>query len=198
MSRTLAILLILMLVPQAVRAQSVLPIPLSVEVRLGAGMPVGDFAEREPGIRAETGPMLGAALGVHLTGRLALMGGYSRTSFACPRCAEQGLDDQVVDQGGDLALELVPARVRGTELWVRAGAVYHQIAFSGPAGDLYSDPAVGLQAGGGVHLRLVRGLRLSPGVQFRTFPAELELGSLGDQSVDVSHVLVDVGLSYRF
>lgn len=199
MKRSAVVLLLLLTTGTGASAQSLLPIPVSVEVRLGVGFPTGDFANREPGIQAESGLTLAAGAAVHVTRRLALFGGYSRTRFGCTRCAEQGLDTDVTDTGGDFGLQVIlPAPIRGLGPWIRAGGVYHQISFSGTQGELSSDPALGFEVGGGISLSLLRAFRLTPGVRYRTYSAELDLGGLGEETVDVSHVLVDVGLSYRF
>ncbi|HEV2150607.1 MAG TPA: hypothetical protein VGR37_24630 [Longimicrobiaceae bacterium] len=179
-------------------AQSLLPVPVSVEVRAGVGIPTGEFSEDDPGVGAEGGPAFGALLAVHVTSRLALVGGYSQARFDCPRCAQRGLEGTVVDQGGDFALQVTPARIGGLAPWIRAGGLLHQLTFTGTDGELSSDPALGLQVGGGVGLALPGALRLTPGVHYRTYAAELDLGELGNESVRVSHVLLDVGLSYRF
>lgn len=197
--RSAVVLLLLLISAPGASAQFLLPIPVSVEVRAGAGIPTGDFANREPGIQAESGLMVGAGAAVHISRRFALFGGYSRTRFGCPRCGEQGLDADVTDTGGDFGLQVIlPASIRGLGPWIRAGGVYHQISFSGTQGELSSDPALGFEVGGGISLSLLRVIRLTPGVRYRTYSAELDLGGLGEETVDVSHVLVDVGLSYRF
>jgi hypothetical protein len=196
-----AAVLFLLLLPAGTRplaAQSLLPLPLSLEIRGGVGIPTGELTESDPGVGAESGPMVGAALAVHLTPRLALVGGYSRTGFDCPRCAQQGLEGAVVDQGGDFALQLTPGAIGRLAPWIRAGGLFHQLTFTGTGGELSSDPAPGFQVGAGLGLSLAGVLQLTPGVHYRSYPAELDLGGLGDESVRVSHVLLDVGLSYRF
>ncbi|MEW5929141.1 MAG: hypothetical protein AB1941_16920 [Gemmatimonadota bacterium] len=193
--------LVLLLLPAAIRplsAQSLLPVPVSVEVRAGAGIPTGELGEDDPGVGAESGPAIGAGLAVHVTSRLALVGGYSRTRFGCPRCVQQGLEGTVLDQGGDLALQLTTAGIRGVAPWIRLGGVLHRLTFAGRGGELSSDPAPGVQLGGGVGFSLPGALWLTPGIHYRTYTAELDLGGLGGESVEVSHVLLDVGLSRRF
>lgn len=189
--------LLLLAAARSLPAQLPIP-PVSAEIRAGVAVPTGEFAEAEPGIGAESGPMVGAALVVHFTSRLALVGGYSLGWFGCPRCAQQGLEQTVMDQGADIALHLESPAWRGMIPWARAGGLLHHITFAGAGGELSSDFAPGYQAGAGVRLSLPGALQLTPGFHYRGFPAELDLGGLGGESVDVSHVLFDVGLSYRF
>lgn len=192
------VLLLLAAGTRPLPAQSLLPVPLSVEIRAGVGIPTGDLTEGDPGVGAESGPAVGAALAVHVTPRLALVGGYSQTWFDCPRCAQQGLEGTVVDRGGDFALQLTTGGIGGFAPWIRAGGLLHQLTFTGAGEELSSDAALGFQVGVGLGLSLPGALRLTPGVHYRSYPAELDLGGLGDESVRVSPILLDVGLSYRF
>jgi hypothetical protein len=195
--------LLLLLLPtfrvHPANGQTILPVPVSVEVRLGLGIPVGEFANREPGVEAEPGPMVGAGARVHLTPRVALLGGYSLTEFGCSRCARQGLDDGLRDEGADFALQVTfPVLSDRARPWFRGGGVFHQLTFTDGSESLSSDAAVGIQAGGGVSIALPFGLRLEPGLHFRSYSADLDLGGLPGETVDVRQLLLDLGISRRF
>lgn len=193
--------LLLLLLASGLRpasGQSVLPVPIALEVRFGGGIPTGDLANRSPGPEAEFGASLAGVVAVSLSSRIALFGGYGRTDFACGRCAEQGLDDRVVDEGAEAGVQLtLPGPFGRAESWLRAGGVYRQIRFGGTQGDLASEPAVGLQVGGGVALPILPRIWITPGVHFRAFSAELDLGGLPSESIDVAHFTVDLGLVFR-
>lgn len=190
---------LLVAAPGPASGQTLLPVPVSLEARLGVGIPTGSFADEEPGVKAEPGPMLGAGAVVHLTRALALVGGYDRISFGCSRCGQQGLEDRVVDEGADVALQLMlPLRVGSAEPWVRLGGLYRQLSFSAGEEQLSSESAAGFQAGAGVSFALLRRIRVGPALHYRSYSAELDLGGLPSETVDVSHILLDVGLSYRF
>jgi hypothetical protein len=172
-------------------------LPLSLEVRAGAGIPTGDFADRRPGVEAETGLAFAAGAVLHLSSAVGIYGQYNRTAFGCDNCAGAGLDDELVDAGGGFGIHAA-LPLAAFRPWIRAGGVYHELRFSGSEGELFSDPALGFQVGGGVSLPLIGGLRVLPGVHFRSYSAELDLGGLPSETVDVNQVVADLGLSYRF
>jgi opacity protein-like surface antigen len=192
-------LILLASAAQTAGAQRLPSLPISVEVRVGAGIPVGEFTEEDPGVGAEAGPAFSAGALVHMSDALSVYGAYSRTHFVCGACDAAGLDDQLVDAGAEFGVQaMLPVRLGGVSPWLRAGGVYRQLTFSGEGGRLSSDPGFGFEAGGGLSLAVTRSISIAPGVRFRTYAAELELGELPGQTVDVSQVLADVGFAYRF
>lgn len=196
--KTLLLLLALFAARDAA-AQPLAGLPLSLEVRLGAGFPTGDLAEDDPGIGAEAGPAFSAGARFHVTAGLAVYGAYSRTAFLCDACREGGIDDEVVDAGGEFGVQAsLPGRIAGVAPWIRAGGVYRQLTFAGDGGRLSSDAAAGWEAGAGLSVPLGRSLSISPGIRYRAYAAELDLGAAAGTTVDVSYLLADVGLAFRF
>jgi hypothetical protein len=179
-------------------AQRLPDLPISVEVRVGAGIPTGEFAEDEPGVGAEAGPAFSAGALFHVSNALSVYGAYSRTHFVCGACDAAGLDEQLVDAGAEFGVQVVPVRLAGVSPWVRAGGVYRQLTFSGEGDQLASDPGIGFEAGGGLSVAVTRSVSIAPGVRFRTYAARLDLGELPSRTVDVSQVLADVGIAFRF
>lgn len=189
----------LLCAPRNAATQRLPDLPLSLEVRLGAGIPTGDFANREPGIEAEIGPTFGVSAAFHATQVLAVYGGYSRTAFGCSRCASRGLDDSVTDSGFELGGEAAfPMRVARLRPWARVGAIYHELTFSGGGDQLSSEPSLGFEIGGGGAFAVLPALWITPGIRYRAYSAELDLGGFPGQTVDVSGIVLDVGLSLRF
>lgn len=173
-------------------------LPLSVELRGGAAIPTGEITEAAPGVGAETGPYFGIQAAVHVLPALSLYGGYGMSRFGCPRCGERGLDDEVVDDGFGVGVHAaLPLPLGGIAPWGEAGGVFHRLVFSGPGGDLSSDRAAGFRVGGGVEIPLGP-VRLTPGVHYSAYSAELDLGGLPSETVDVTHFTAAVGLRYRF
>lgn len=191
-------LILLASAAQAAAAQRLPDLPISVEVRVGAGIPVGEFAEDEPGVGAEAGPAFGAGALFHLSDALSVYGAYSRTHFVCGACDATGLDEQLVDAGAEFGVHAMPVRLGSVSPWLRAGGVYRQLTFSGEGGELSSDPGLGFEAGGGLSVAVTRSISIAPGVRFRTYAARLDLGDLPSRTVDVSQVLADVGIAFRF
>lgn len=194
--RVSAVLIPLLLFAAGAAAQTIPNLPLSVEVRLGGAFPTGELAEEELGPGAEPGPAFAAGALFHVTPRVALFGSYQRAVFDCASCGGTGLLDELIDEGagfgvqGSLPLPASP--------WVRLGGVYHELVFSATGADLASDAALGFQVGAGVTVPLLRGLRFVPGIFYRSYSADLNLGGLPSESVDVGVLLVDLGLAYRF
>ena len=59
------------------------------------------------------------------------------------------------------------------------------------------DEEVGFEVGGGVAIGVARNVRLTPGIGYRRYTAELN-GLLGDTELDVSYVTAGVGLNISF
>lgn len=181
---------------EAQRIPGLPSLPLSVEVRVGGAFPMGEFAEEELGVGAESGVAFAAGAAVHVTRRVALFANYQRAVFSCASCGGTGLLDELIDEGaafgvqGSLPLAASP--------WVRVGGVYHELVFSATGADLVSEAALGFQVGAGATVPLLGGLRFVPGVFYRTYSADLDLGGLPSRSVEVRALLLDVGLAYRF
>lgn len=178
-------------------AQWIPTLPVSVEVRAGAGVPVGDFSDVQSGVEAGAGPAASAGLVYHLSERFGVFAAYEWATFSCSRCAEFGLDDELVDRGAGFGLEAA-LDLGLLEPWLRAGGLYHTLRFSGLGGELDSESGFGFMAGAGAALGLPAVLRLTPGLFYRSYPAELDLGGLPARTLDVTHLRADVGLAYRF
>lgn len=196
LGRVVAVLMPLLLVTAGAAAQTIPSMPLSVEVRLGGAFPTGEFAEEELGPGAEPGVAFAAGVLFHATPRVALFASYQRAVFSCASCGDSGLLDELIDEGAGFGVQgSLPV---AASPWVRVGGVYHELVFSATDADLVSDAALGFQVGAGVGVPLLRGLRFVPGVFYRSYSADLDLGGLPSESVDVGVLLLDVGLTYRF
>ncbi|HEY0036632.1 MAG TPA: hypothetical protein VGB66_08095, partial [Longimicrobium sp.] len=191
-------LILLASAAQTAAAQGLADLPISVELRVGAGIPMGEFAEDDPGVGAEAGPAFSAGALFHVSKPLSVYGAYSRTHFVCGACDATGLDDQIVDAGAEFGVQATPVRLAGVSPWLRAGGVYRQLTFSGDGDELASDPGLGFEAGGGLSVAVTRSISIAPGVRFRTYAARLDLGELPSRTIDVSQVMADVGIAFRF
>ena len=182
-------------------AQRIPDLPLTLEVRLGAGAPTGDFADPAAGVDAEAGFGFEVGARLNVTPTVALYGAYQWMEFGCAECETAEIDGDVLDSGGEIGARAdLPFQRAGLAPWVRAGILFHELEFSGEGGSLRSDAAFGFGIGAGVAVPLQRGLTLLPGIHYRTYSADFEFEelSLRNLSTDVSHVTLDVGLAYRF
>lgn len=193
------VLLSMLLAGLSSRAEAQLArLPLAVEVRLGSGVPTGDFASRDPGI--EAGPGLAYSIGGVLD-VIPLLGVYAHVQqarFACAECGDAGVDETAMGNGVEAGVEArVPFRLGGVQPWVRGGVVRSTLRFSSGESSQTSEPGTGFALGAGVRLPLA-GIELSPGVRYQGYPAEFRFTNLSSRSVDVTHLTVDLGLLLHF
>lgn len=126
------------------------PLPLSVEVRLDAGIPVGDSGDLY-----ETGVGFGLRGALELTPGFAVYGGYSRFEF--------DVDDEIVPAGAEREAE-------GFELGgrVRMDSRYGSADPYLFLGALFHDDETGLEAGLGAEYAVSWELSVTPEVRYRT------------------------------
>lgn len=180
-----------------------LPSP-SVNVRVAAGVPSGDFTGRVSGIEAEAGISVGAGARVPVTPLLAVYGGVQYTRFGCGECADVGIDDTATDVSAEVGgYVTLPYRVGRFAPWASAGLLAGRLQLSG--GDsIWSDIGLGWSVGAGVSAPLGNNLTLTPGVYYRTYSANFEFDAdlfesgSPERTVDVTHFSLGVGLSYHF
>jgi opacity protein-like surface antigen len=148
MKKTLAILLAASALGAAPAAAQALPV--SVELRLDAGIPTGDAGDAY-----ETGVGFGVRASLDLAPTFAIYGGYSQFSFDA--------DDDAILAGGELEIE-------GFELGGRVGlgtggAVANPYAMLGA---LFHENDTGLEAGLGADYAVSYNLSVTPEVRYRT------------------------------
>jgi len=89
--------------------------------------------------------------------------------------------------------------MQSTAGWLRAGGLYDHAEIENTAGDIVADSGheFGWEAGAGLSVPIGERLALAPGVRYRTFSANVDVGE-GTTSVDLTYVAVEVGLSWSF
>ena len=148
MKKTLALLLAASSL--AVAAPAAAQLPVSVELRLDAGIPTGDAADV-----VDTGVGFGVRASLDLAPTIAIYGGYSQFRF--------DFDDDTVLGGGDIELE-------GFELGGRVGLGTGG-AVANPyfmLGALFHEDETGLEAGLGADYAVSYNLSVTPEVRYRT------------------------------
>jgi len=83
--------------------------------------------------------------------------------------------------------------------WVRAGALYQHLELENAKGSIVSSSNhdFGWEIGAGVRMATASRLAITPGVHYRTFATDLDLGA-GPELVDLSCLALEVGLSWTF
>jgi opacity protein-like surface antigen len=193
--------------------------PFSLEVRVRAAFPTGDFGEEEEdGSGVETGSG-GTLEGVfQATPVLAIYAGYSHTVFGTDLGeAEDLLEDasvDITDGGLDAGVRATLPLLNGGA-YVRGGLVYHRVGvdlsddleelleeFSGgefDEDDLDSDWSLGYQLDAGVLVPLGSRLSASFGAAYTRYEPKFEdMGGEGfTADGDVSYASAEVGLLIR-
>jgi hypothetical protein len=127
------------------RAQQVV-LPVSAEVRLDAGIPTGSSHDA-----LDTGVGFAGNLGLNLTPRFMIYGGYSHTQFSL-----KGGGGHLTDDGFDLGGKAYLGTGGGvTNPYVQFAALFH-------------NGSTGLEGGLGWQYGLGNGLSLNPSVRYRS------------------------------
>jgi hypothetical protein len=168
-----------------------LPIPLSVEGRVDAAFPMGDFGDV-----ADTGVGYGVGAALGIVPGLGVYGTYSHTRFGSAPGSTDTPDatDTGFSVGLTAALPGTSARVAP---WVGGGLVFHKLELGGSGAGI--DQEMGFEVGGGVAVGVAPGVRLTPGVGYRRYAASIPaLGGLAARDLDVQYLTLGVGLNIAF
>jgi opacity protein-like surface antigen len=172
----------------AAEANAQMGVPLAVEGRLDYAVPTGDFDDV-----ADEGTSISGGVALGVRPGLALYGTYSSTRFGVGLTDDDEPDAE--DSGFSVGLTAaLPAASARFAPWIGAGAVFHTLELGGVEEGI--DEEVGFEVGGGIAIGVGRNVRLTPGIGFRRYGAELE-GLLGGE-LDVSYVTAGVGLNLSF
>ena len=160
------------------------PLSAQTEVELRGGLGIGSHSASAAGLDFAPAPAWEVLVLRRVSDRLALHGGFVRTSFGC----EQGFcqDRDVTARGSH---GVVGAELRWGGPWVRLGALLGTVEM----GDLGepSDMGPGLHAGAGLTIGGGR-VRFLPGLSYRWLSASEPTGS--EHAVALA---LDLGVSIR-
>jgi opacity protein-like surface antigen len=182
-----------LLVPVSVHAQIS---PLSLEGRVGAVIPTGDFAD---GAKTGFGFDVNAAYRVIPT--LDIYAGFAWSRFGVEDDEEFDTSVDIDDSGFQVGARLHVPGVPGVDPWVRGGVIFHQVKWNvsegGLTGSITTDRTVGFEAGGGVAIPVAPRVALTPAVTFRSYKPEFEFfGETADMTV--SYVGLHLGARISF
>lgn len=169
-------------------------IPFTLDMRGGASIPAEDFGT----IALDPGFGFGFTASARILPHASLYAGWAWTRMST-EVAPAGADSHLEDTGyaaGFVFQHPLMSRIEG---WGRVGAIYNHVEMESPSGDEVADSGheLGWEAGAGFAIPVGHSFALTPGVRYRTFPAEIDLTE-GNASADLSYVMLDVGLSYSF
>lgn len=173
--------------------------PLAVEVRGGAGVPLGEFGDG-----VNTGWGFDANAQLRLAPMISVYGGYGTIDF--DSSDEGGLlgsgSGTVTDQGfhAGAILSLPTGMLLGVSPYVKAGALYHEAKydFENDAADRESDKQLGYEVGGGLTFPLGLVVSFTPEVKYRSYAPKWSDGIGVQDDDDLSYVMVDLGMKFSF
>jgi opacity protein-like surface antigen len=182
--------------PAIVEAQQ---LPLAIEVRGGAYIPTGDFAEG-----VGTGFGLGGIVSYRVIPALDIYAGYSWQSFPIDDDEEfDDVDIDIEDSGFAVGVRFEVPAAANLGPWIRAGLILHQAKFSGSDGSVSvsftSDRTAGLELGGGVAIPVTPNLSITPGVSFRTYKPTFDIaGEIETSDESLSYFGLEIGGRFTF
>lgn len=166
----------------------------AVELRGGFALPTADFG----GSDLEPGGGLGLTAVFRFMPHTMLYGGWDWYRLVTDEPFE-GTHFDVENTGYTFGLQFQHPLVRTTEWWVRAGGIYNHAELEDDDGDILGDSGheLGWEAGAGLSIPLTRGFAITPGLRYRSFSGEINVGT-GDVPFDMSYLAFEVGFGYRF
>lgn len=167
-------------------ARAQFSIPLSVEGRVDYAVPVRDFDDM-----VDEGMSWGAGLSLGISPGIGVYGTYSQTTFDV-----ENTDGDVEDTGFSVGVTTaLPTMGTGISPWVGAGLVFHQLEVNDSGSGIEED--LGFEIGGGLAVPLARNIRLTPGIGYRQYGADVGT-LLGTAEFDVQYFTAGVGLNLSF
>lgn len=183
------------------QADAQMALPLSVEVRGGAAIPMGDFADDfgSNARGASTGPGYSVDAMFNFTPTVGVYAGYSRNEFGVDRGGLTiGGDAEYIDSGfrGGLMASLAP--MGALSPYLHGGAVFRSLDYQLGSFRREFDNALGFEVGGGLEYALGQVISITPGVRYvRYAPGDTDGSSATDDRA-ISFLNADVGLRFRF
>jgi opacity protein-like surface antigen len=181
---------------QPARAQTILPI--SFEVRGGADIPTGDFADG-----AATGWNVGGTVHYRVAPMVGVYGGFEHTRFGVDDDGDfEGVDANITDQGFRLGARFdVPAgTLTGVSPWLEGGATFNRTSINASDGStsvsVDSDRGVGFEVGAGFAFAVAPKISITPGVRYRSHKAKFDDDDESFEA-DVNYFTIDLGVHIR-
>ena len=168
--------------------------PFSFEVRGGLAVPMGDLKDEDQG-NAESGLTVSGTVTYHALPLVGIYAGYSRSEFGF----DSPLDASYTDEGLAVGARVgIPTPLIPIDPWVRAGVVRHKLSLDAEGAEeddeAETDSDWGFEVGAGVGFAFTNKISITPGVTYTSTSHDIE-GE--NESINVSHLRVDVGLRVR-
>ena len=183
---------------------------LSVEARIGAAFPTGDFADAE---EIDTGVSGALRAAFHVTPVFALYAGVSGAQWGFEFEDDfegfGAVEGNLKEYGFDAGLKVTAPPFAGfgnVAPYLHGGAIFHRTEFDFDNEDLndlfdefggrQSDFSLGFEVGAGLAFPLTPSLMLTPGVRYVSFEPKFEDADIDGESL--TYAALEIGLRYRF
>jgi opacity protein-like surface antigen len=165
-----------------------------LELRGGAGLPTQDFGDAT----LKTGAGFELNFNYQVMPHLRVYAGWDWHRFVTDEPFLSSKYD-VEDTGYAFGLNFKHPLANKLGGWVRGGGILNHAELENDDGDIVADSGheLGWEAGGGFSFALSPKLEITPGVRYRTFSADVEVGQ-NTIPVDMSYVAIEVGLTWTF
>lgn len=174
-------------------------LPISVELRAGGLVPLGDWdvRDRETTLRVGGGPSLSGVLRVELAEGLSVYGSYQWAQPSCQDCEIFALEGSLKDAGFGFGIGYVlPGMLPGAPR-LDVGGISHQLTFRADGQTRPSERGLGGKAGMTLSFQIAPSLFLEPGLAGAFFPARFEFEDGDSREVSVRYLTPRIGLRYR-
>lgn len=172
--------------------------PWAVGVRGGVAVPTVDMVDD---LGTGNGLVLAGDVSYRFMPRLAAYVGWDWVRFS-PEDSFAGPDVDFEGTGyvAGLRFEHPLSDAVPFDAWARAGVRYDHLELEDDSGDIIAgtDRDVGFEAGAGVAVRVAERWSVTPGVRYRAVTHDVQTGVNTTDEVDLRHVLVELGVAYRF
>jgi opacity protein-like surface antigen len=172
--------------------------PWTVELRGGGALPTVDVVDDSG---TGNGVALEGALSYRFVPYLDAYVAWDWVRFA-PETSFAGPDVDFEGTGylAGLRFEHPVTEAVPFDAWVRAGVRYDHLELEDADGDIIAGTGrdVGFDLGAGVSVQVAEGWSVTPGVRYRAVSHDVQLSPRRTEEADLRHVVVDVGVSYRF
>ncbi len=175
-------------------------IPLSIELRAGALVPLGDWEVpgRETVLHVGTGPLFSGGLRLALPAGFSLYGAYHYALPRCEFCDAFGLSDRLVDAGFGFGVGYALPETLPVALRLDLGGIAHQLAFGGGGERRPSQLGLGGEAALTGSFEVWPSLFVEPAIAGRAYTARYEFEEGASREVEVRYLTPRIGLRYSF
>lgn len=191
---SIAVMAAVLVLPSSAAAQQ----PWTLELRGGGAFPTVDIVGD---LGTGNGIALEGSIAYHFVPYLAAYVASDMVRFS-PENSFAGSDVDFEGTGYVAGLRYERAVIEAVpfDVWARGGVRYDHLKLEDASGDAIAGTGreMGFEIGAGVSVRVAEGWLVTPGARYRAVTHDVQLSPSRTEEAELRHVVVDVGVSYRF